>query len=1046
MTIAPVNTRNLSMCNVIVNNKHNFDTNFGMVKGFEVGSTVYKSRDGSRRVTSVPTIPHNKLPKTIPDVTTNKLLKTVNLIEKRTTLPTTTQIPLLTELQPEKSTLQIDHMPEKSTLAISLPSLTTRNPDKIINTETSTLAVPSQSNQVITSSNILNDIPTESIVRDPNKRKNNVAELVRTPVILSEVPCKWYHVNKLCINQAVLGKEYCNSCTWLYAICTTCKLSLPCKEIGKQLVRKTSDALLWGCVEHWTQANDCLIRATNDIGTVEMSVMISMEEQLTQKYLGSGIEQGVTAASSLIRWSDKASDTLEVILASHKLNHCVAIHQGDITKLHIQAIVNAAKPSLMGGGGVDGAIHKAAGPELLRECTKMKGCRMGEAKLAWGHLLPAKHVIITVGPKYDSLKPAVSEELLSNCYYNVLELARDNNITQVAFCGISTGFYSYPLEQATEVAVQTVRQWLITADNANYMDLIVFCTHESKQTVMYQRSLETHFPRQGFTPAQLMKCWRTVECKDDQVLSMLTGSISKFKSMDTNVGVSIRPTDRINQSNDVPRWEDAWFTSMDDIMYEGVPYLRFHINLENGFQKLSNSAKHLVSVSGVMYSSVDQYMLIMKFPNYPELQKQILSTKDMHEANSLCENSRYKPDPEWDAKKERVMVKMLRAKFLDRELAQILRKTNKARLIDASTNAEWGEGCFSKGRNRLGQILEQIRTWIGPDTEPTQNFILEGERLQQPLLCAWSQWNECDQYTDGKQHKQHCNRCYLLISKCASQLHDTTDDKRKMIHMWQGQIPTCLQCWGQMIESSQMIPVVNLIAEESTTTVGMVSQLEVILDEKIIHRYYCLSSQEQCYITLRDGLEEYTYGENHPDNNMTYLDCNLAAEDPSIYEGLDHLRIAAVLDGGASINVIPPELVEMMQIPTFAIAEPILINNINGGNTECGRTCVIYITMEGESQEKLEQGGTNTILVPTGSKTKLTLALTCSIMPGCPVSLIIGSHAMKVFDIVDTKRIKSITLGNADIKLLVQHMDEKAWRSRNAKSRFYAAVNQQLFI
>jgi len=83
----------------------------------------------------------------------------------------------------------------------------------------------------------------------------------------------------------------------------------------------------------------------------------------------------------------------------------------------------------------------------------MKGCRTGEAKLAWGHLLPAKHVILTVGPKYDSLNPAISEGLLFNCYYNVLELARDNNITQVAFCGISTGFYSYPLEQATEVAV-----------------------------------------------------------------------------------------------------------------------------------------------------------------------------------------------------------------------------------------------------------------------------------------------------------------------------------------------------------------------------------------------------------------------------------------------------------------------------------------------------------------------------------------------------------------------------------------------------------------
>ena len=153
---------------------------------------------------------------------------------------------------------------------------------------------------------------------------------------------------------------------------------------------------------------------------------------------------------------------------------------------------------------------------------------------------------------------------------------------------------------------------------------------------------------------------------------------------------------------------------------------------------MSNSARHPITVAGIVYDSVDQYMLVMKFPNYPELQKRILTTHDMVEAKVWCEDSRLKSDPEWETKKERTMVKILRAKFADRELAQILRRTNKAKLIDASTNAEWGEGCFSKGRNRLGQILEQIRTWIGPDTEPTQNFILEGERLQQPSLCVWS--------------------------------------------------------------------------------------------------------------------------------------------------------------------------------------------------------------------------------------------------------------------------------------------------------------------
>ncbi len=166
----------------------------------------------------------------------------------------------------------------------------------------------------------------------------------------------------------------------------------------------------------------------------------------------------------------------------------IAIAQTDITTLEVDAIANAANESLLGGGGVDGAIHRAAGPQLLAECRTLKGCKTGQAKLTKGYQLPAQYVIHTVGPVW---RGGVANEavLLKACYQNSLKLAVEHQITTIAFPAISCGVYGYPIDQACRIALETTREFLGKEDAIAKVTFACFGDQVYSQYIQTAQSL-----------------------------------------------------------------------------------------------------------------------------------------------------------------------------------------------------------------------------------------------------------------------------------------------------------------------------------------------------------------------------------------------------------------------------------------------------------------------------------------------------------------------------------------------------------------------------
>ncbi len=270
-----------------------------------------------------------------------------------------------------------------------------------------------------------------------------------------------------------------------------------CKDLGKQV--KPFDPKAWDAVKYEIvkKANSAKYEQNPDLMAklLETGDAILAEASPKDTIWGIGLDAVTAAETSPSEWpgqnllgkilmelredfAQKKAETPDTVLR---------MVQGDITKISdVDAIVNAANNSLLGGGGVDGAIHRAAGPKLLEECKTLHGCETGEAKLTGAYNLPCNYIIHTVGPIWHGGRHKEAE-LLADCYRNSLQVAIDHQIRKVAFPSISTGVYSYPIEEAAEIAVTTVNQFI--EEHPGQLDLVDWVLFDEHTLSVYENAL-----------------------------------------------------------------------------------------------------------------------------------------------------------------------------------------------------------------------------------------------------------------------------------------------------------------------------------------------------------------------------------------------------------------------------------------------------------------------------------------------------------------------------------------------------------------------------